>query len=70
MSSTRSEGRPRARRWILIGATALVGALVFSVPTLTGQGSASADVPSAPWLDAAKPMSARVNAPAQFDDVG
>jgi beta-glucosidase len=62
MSSTRSEGRPRARRWILIAATALVGALVFSVPTLTGQGSASADVPSAPWLDAAKPMSARVNA--------
>ena len=61
MSSTRPDGRTRARRRILIAVTAMVAALVFSVPTLAGQGSAT-DAPAAPWLDATRPTSARVSA--------
>jgi beta-glucosidase len=61
MPSTRPDGRTRARRRILIASTAMVAALVFSVPTLAGQGSAT-DAPAAPWLDATRPTSARVSA--------
>ena len=53
-------GRARVWRKTVVAATSLIAALGLGLPTIAGP--ASADSTSAPWLDASKPIAARVEA--------
>ena len=61
MFVSRFVGSPRGRRKALIGVVAVIGAVGLGVPVLAIQGSASTPAEAMPWLDAGKPISARVN---------